>query len=315
MTTELSIAVAALAGLLSFFSPCVLPLLPSYLSFVGGVSYAELSGAAPPRARIVVRTLLFVLGFTIVFVAFGILFSSSWFLFSGIGRWINIVAGGVVVALGLNVIFDFVKILNVEKRVHVQRRPTGYFGAVLVGMAFGAGWSPCIGPILASILLLAGTSGNIATGAVYLAVYSVALGLPFVAAGLAFGTLSRRLNAIKRHMNAIRWFSGAFLVAMGLLIAFGRFQQLNGLLLSWGYGLESWNAANPAAGRAIGAAVLAAIGVVYPARVLLRGTESRRFGPIRTVLSALFLLGAVAHAAGIVDVTAWMAGWLTYQGI
>jgi cytochrome c biogenesis protein CcdA len=194
MTAEINLVLAFVAGLLSFLSPCVLPLIPSYLSFVSGVSFKDLGEAGAVRWMILSRTVFFVAGFTIVFVALGILFSGPALLFSNASRWINFGAGLVVVLLGINIAFDLVGALNVERRFHTTRRPTGYLGAILVGMAFGAGWSPCIGPILASILFLAGTQGEAGRAAILLLVYSLGLGLPFLVTGAAFTRVSAYLQ-------------------------------------------------------------------------------------------------------------------------
>jgi cytochrome c-type biogenesis protein len=204
MTADINLVLAFVAGLLSFLSPCVLPLIPSYLSFVSGVSFQELSerhGVA--RSVIMVRTAFFVLGFSIVFVVLGILFAGPAMLFSGASRWINLGAGVIVILLGFNVMFDVFSGLNLERRMQVSKRPANAAGAVVVGMAFGAGWSPCIGPILASILLLAGSQGGTGRAALLLAVYSAGLGLPFLLAGAAFTRVSRSIQRIKRYFPLI----------------------------------------------------------------------------------------------------------------
>jgi len=153
MTPVPTLALSFAAGVLSFLSPCIVPLVPSYLSFIGGVAATEAADRAPTRGVVILRTLLFVLGFTVVFVVLGIVFSGSGALFSNAASVMNVIAGGVVILLGLNVIFDFWKFLNIERRFHLSSRPAGHFGSVLIGMAFGAGWTPCIGPILASVLM------------------------------------------------------------------------------------------------------------------------------------------------------------------
>ncbi|GHV64291.1 hypothetical protein AGMMS49587_16380 [Spirochaetia bacterium] len=170
-TGQLSIFLAFAAGLLSFLSPCVLPIIPSYLCIIGGV-----------RSHLVAGTVSFILGFSAVFIVLSILLSTTLFLLGGISRYITIAAGIIVIILGLNVIFDFLSFLNYEKRFHLNKRPRGIAGTFLAGAAFGAGWTPCVGPILGSILLLAGQSGKTATAALYLAVYSAGLGLPFLLA-------------------------------------------------------------------------------------------------------------------------------------
>jgi len=182
MTPDPTLALSFAAGVLSFLSPCIVPLVPSYLSFIGGVAANEAGESAASRGVVVLRTALFVAGFTIVFVVLGVVFSGSGALFTSAGRVVNLVAGGVVVVLGLNVIFDFWKVLNIERRYHMSHRPSGHLGSILIGMAFGAGWTPCIGPILASVLLLAGSSGSVATGVLYL----VAIPLGGLSAGGAW---------------------------------------------------------------------------------------------------------------------------------
>lgn len=313
MQTDVSLLVALAAGLLSFLSPCVLPLIPSYLSFVSGVSFADLGSAGVVRWRILSRTAFFVLGFTIVFVALGIVFSGPALLFSGASRWINFGAGLVVVFLGVNVAFDLVSALNLEKRMHASNRPTGYVGATVVGMAFGAGWSPCIGPILASILLLAGTQGEAGRAAVLLLVYSVGLGLPFLAAGAAFSRVSAYLNRIKPYLGTIKGASGLFLVVIGLLIMFGRFQQLTGWILTAGVNLERWAAAHPATARGVfgGLALLVA---ALPWLVAVR-RRPRRPGRIGTVLSILFVLVGILGLAGVADLPGLVSAWLQFQGV
>lgn len=313
MGSDINLAIAFAAGVLSFLSPCVLPLIPSYLSFVTGASLSELKGESTPRMPIFMRTLFFVLGFSLVFVVLGVLFSGSGFLLAGASRWINGVAGTIVVLLGLNVIFDFAKGLNFERRLHMSGRPTSYAGAGLVGMAFGAGWSPCIGPILAGILFMAGSSGQVGRGVLYLSVYSIGLGLPFLLAALFFTQVSTLLNKIKRYLSTIRVASGLLLVALGLLIAFGQFQALSGAIVSAGMRLERWHTLNPQRSGLLFGAVLLLLGALWPAARLLRGKDLKR--PVAAALSALFVGLAALEAAGVTEVALLFARWLTFQGI
>lgn len=314
MDADLNLLLAFAAGLLSFLSPCVLPLIPSYLSFVSGVSFQDLGSAGAIRWMIITRTAFFVLGFTIVFVILGIVFSGPALLFSGASQWINFSAGIIVVLLGINVMFDIVSVLNMERRVHTTNRPAGYLGATVVGMAFGAGWSPCIGPILASILFLAGTQGQVDRAVILLVVYSLGLGLPFMAAGAAFTRVSRYLQRIKPYFGVIRTVSGLFLVTMGLLIMFGRFQQLNGWLLSTGNQVQRWAAANPGPSRlvfGIGPILLAA---VQPTLRVIRGKRLRP-GWFGMTISLILAAAGIAQLAGLVDLATLFAGWLQYQGV
>lgn len=314
MSTDLNIFLALIAGLLSFLSPCVLPLIPSYLSFVSGVGFQELSereGLA--RGVIMVRTAFFVLGFTIVFVVLGVLFAGPALLFSGAARWINLVAGMVVILLGFNVIFDFIKGFNLERRFRVKDRPATAAGAILVGMAFGAGWSPCIGPILASILFLAGSEGDTGRAVLLLAVYSFGLGVPFLLAGAAFSHVSASLQKIKRFIPVIKTVSGVFLIGIGLLIAFGRFQQLNGFLAAASYHLEGWAIAQPRLSRALLGGGTIALGLIHP---LLRVLRQRPIvAPVGTTVSVLLIVLGGAEIFGLIDLAGILAAWLAYQGV
>lgn len=276
--TPPTLALSFAAGLLSFLSPCIVPLVPSYLSFVGGVAATEARESTVSRGIVILRTLLFVLGFTIVFVVLGVAFSGSGALFRNTGTVINVIAGGVVILLGLNIIFDFWKFLNIERRIHFTKRPAGHAGALVIGMAFGAGWTPCIGPILASILLLAGTSGNVATGALYLVAFSLGLGVPFLLAGVFFGRAAEGLRRIRRYIPAIKTASGVLLVVIGILIAVGRLQQLSARLIAWGAQLSAWDAAHPALSNALFAGGIALVGVLPLGVTILRRARRTRDG-------------------------------------
>ncbi|MDR2738225.1 MAG: cytochrome c biogenesis protein CcdA, partial [Treponema sp.] len=196
MFQQASILLAFGAGLLSFVSPCVLPLIPSYLAFLGGIGLdrtASSDSAPGPagRPRLVAATASFILGFSAVFIVLSILFSGTFFLLGGAARYINLAAGIIVIVLGLNVIFDFLKFLNYEKRASIAGRPRGLPQAFLTGVAFGAGWSPCVGPFLGSILLMAGQKGKTGQAVLYLSAYSAGLGLPFLAAAVFFNRFIR----------------------------------------------------------------------------------------------------------------------------
>lgn len=318
MSADLNVAISFAAGLLSFVSPCVLPLIPSYLSFVGGVSVTDLGRAEGARGQVIARTVLFVLGFSIVFVVLGVVFSGSGLLFSGASRAINIVAGAVVILLGFNVIFDFWKFLNFEKKVHFSERPRGYLGSILIGMAFGAGWTPCIGPILASILFLAGSSGNLSTGVLYLAVYSAGLAVPFLAASIFFGAFTRQLGKIKKHLGTIKVASGIFLILIGLLIALGQFQRLSIVLPAAGSSLRRWQSANPATSTAVmGAASLAIAAIPFVVSWARKrsGKDVTLLSPGRLVFSGVFVGLAILELSGVINIATMVSSWLAFQGI
>ncbi len=310
---SVSAGLAFAAGVLSFLSPCVLPLIPSYLSFVGGASLGVAQEPQRSRLRAFYQTLAFVLGFSVVFVALGAVFSAALGALGRFTRLVNMVSGLVVVLLGANILFDFFKVLNLERRAHVARRPAGLAGALLVGMAFGAGWAPCVGPILSSILLLAGSGGEVGRGLVLLLLYSLGLGVPFLLTGLFFSTAARVLQRLKPHLPLIRTVSGIFLVAVGLLIAFGRLQRFNILVFAAAGRLQGWEAAHPVLARGVSSAALAMIA----ASGLWLALRRREQGPRPWVLTVALLLAALAAAtlAGLVSPVSFVASWLSYQGI
>jgi cytochrome c-type biogenesis protein len=219
MQSGISWILALGAGGLSFFSPCILPLLPAYLSFITGVGVEEILENRPGRREILPQVLLFCLGFSMIFVLMGATASTlgqAIFQYQRILQW----AGGVVVILfGLHLLGVFQwRVLQVEKRLHLGKRPAHALGAFVIGIAFAAGWTPCIGPILGSILMYAGTSQTLIQGILLLALYSIGLAVPFVAVGFAIGSL---LPLMQRARNVMRWVSGvsgALLILMGLLL-------------------------------------------------------------------------------------------------
>jgi cytochrome c-type biogenesis protein len=222
------LTVAFLAGLLSFLSPCVLPLVPSYVSFITGLSLDELGER---RWTALTHALLFILGFTAIFVAFGA-------TATGLGRllkyhqvWLERIGGALIVAFGVYLLGGFRWTpLEREHRLQLQRKPLGYLGSVLVGLAFGAGWTPCIGPILGSILLYTGTQANLGEGMLLLLVYSMGLALPFILAAAAVERFIAWFRRYRRFIPLTTRLAGALLVAVGLLVATGYFSWLAGWL-------------------------------------------------------------------------------------
>ena len=226
MTANLHLSLAFLAGLLSFLSPCILPLIPSYLSFIGGISLLELQRNRTMRLSIFLQTLFFVLGFSVVFITLGVLFSSTGGILSNAVQLVNIIAGAVVILLGFNFIVEFWKIFNREKRVHINRKPGGFLGSILLGMAFAFAWTPYIGPILGSILFYAGTSETAGRGGLLLLVYSIGFGIPFIIAGLGFASGLRFFSWVRRHAMVINLFSGAIVAGVGILLLLGRWSYI-----------------------------------------------------------------------------------------
>lgn len=239
MGGELSFAVAFVAGIVSFLSPCVLPLFPSYLSFITGLTFDELSDPDPgARGRVrrltVIHSLLFILGFMMVFVALGASASALGQFMRSNQVWIRRVAGAVIVLFGLHI----TGLLNIgflqrERRVHLQERPAGMLGSVVVGFAFGAGWTPCIGPILGAILTMAGSSGELRTGIGLLVVYGLGLAVPFFVAAVGFNAFLTTFRRIRSWMRPIEIASGLVLVAVGILIFTNYFAILAAYLNRW----------------------------------------------------------------------------------
>jgi cytochrome c-type biogenesis protein len=210
--------VAFLAGLLSFLSPCVAPIVPGYLSFVSGVAIGTETREPRQTERVVIASALFVLGFSAVFVTLGVTAGALGGFLESYRAGLNRLAGAFMILMGLFVLgFVRAPMLYRERRFHFIDRPYGPLGTVALGMAFGFGWTPCVGPVLATILLYAGSTETAQEGGLLLLVYSLGLGLPFVAAALGLNRAVRGLAWLKRHFVAINVASGALLIGMGVL--------------------------------------------------------------------------------------------------
>lgn len=227
MSQEVTLLAAFAAGFLSFISPCVLPLIPGYISFISGMTLEEMQGPGATRTsrrQVLIASLAFVFGFTIIFVAAG---ASA----SALGRFIYAqspilekIAGTILIVLGLHMMGVFrIRLLETDKRIHTQRKPAGPFGALLVGMAFAFAWTPCIGPILGGILAMAASRESVAEGMQMLAVYSLGLGVPFLLTSVAINRFFAAAARIRQHHRAIELVSGGLLILVGLLIFFDQF--------------------------------------------------------------------------------------------
>jgi cytochrome c-type biogenesis protein len=228
LNQNVTLLAAFAAGFLSFVSPCVLPLIPGYISFISGASMEEMRGGgdvAPSttRLQIFLTSLAFVIGFSIVFVALGASATAiGKFMFARLPL-LSKIAGGILIVFGLHTMGVFrLAFLETEKRVHAQRKPAGPLGAMLVGIAFAFGWTPCIGPILGGILAIAGSKNSVWEGVALLAVYSLGLGIPFLITSLAINQFFAAVKRIRRYYHAIEITSGALLVAVGVLIITGQ---------------------------------------------------------------------------------------------
>src|SRR3954469_12413522 len=226
MDQNVTLLAAFAAGFLSFVSPCVLPLIPGYISFVSGVSVEEMrsdTAAAASRLQIFFTSLAFVVGFSIVFVLLGASATAiGKFMFAKLPL-LSKIAGAILIVFGLHTMGVFrLGFLETEKRMQSQRKPAGPIGAMLVGVAFAFGWTPCIGPILGGILAIAGSKNSVTEGVTLLAVYSLGLGIPFLLTSLAINQFFGAAKKIRKHYHAIELVSGALLVAIGVLIVTGQ---------------------------------------------------------------------------------------------
>lgn len=224
----LGVAVAFAAGLLSFLSPCVLPLVPSYIGFLTGMTLPEMSG----RRRVaLLHALCFVAGFSLIFILLGASATALGRALNHYQVWLQRVGGVLIIAFGL-VCLGVVKLdlLNQERRLHLEQKPVGFLGSGLVGMAFGAGWTPCIGPVLGAILGLAATSSDVTRGMLLLAVYSAGLAVPFLVAAVAVESFLDWFQRFRRYLPWVMRVSGVLLVFVGILMVSGEFTRLAGWL-------------------------------------------------------------------------------------
>jgi cytochrome c-type biogenesis protein len=230
-----SLAAAFVAGLFSFVSPCVLPIVPGYLSFISGVNVSQFKeGSAPGELvrRVALASLAFVLGFSTVFVALGAAATLIGALLQEHKRTLGMIGGIVIIVLGLHTMGVFkIQWLLGEKRAQAPAKPLGLVGAYVVGLAFAFGWTPCIGPVLGAILALAAQGGSAERGLALMAAYAVGLGLPFLLTALFLGRALALMAGLRRHMPAIERAMGILLVGVGLMMLTGAFSDLSFWLL------------------------------------------------------------------------------------
>jgi cytochrome c-type biogenesis protein len=225
---SLGVLISFTAGLLSFLSPCVLPLIPSYVTFVTGLTLEDVQHS---RKTALVHALLFVFGFTLIFLALGATATAVGRLLVVHRLWISRIGGLLVILLGLYLLGAFnMRFLSRERRIQITDKPLGYLGTVLVGIAFGAGWSPCIGPILGGILTYTATQSELRRGLVLLLAYSLGLAIPFLLAAVA---VERFLAFFARFRSKLAWVdrvAGALLIVLGVLMMTNYLTILNGYL-------------------------------------------------------------------------------------
>jgi cytochrome c-type biogenesis protein len=231
---------AFLAGLLSFVSPCVLPLVPSYLMYITGLSLDQLSDSLERhrlRNTIVANALLFIAGFSLVFIAFGASASLIGQMLTDYQYLIRKVGGVFIVLFGLYLMGILnLSFLMAEKRIHLRNRPAGYAGSVLIGATFAAGWTPCVGPVLGTMLMYASTTDTFADGVTLLGFYSLGLGLPLFASALGVDRFLICFKHVREYGRAMSAVSGMFLIIMGLLIYSDSFALLTSLFERHGIG-------------------------------------------------------------------------------
>ncbi len=223
-TASFGFFIAFTAGLLSFLSPCVLPLIPSYVTFITGMSLDEMQRA---RRTTLVHSLLFIAGFTLVFLALGATATVLGRVLLAYRDWISRLGGALIIVFGLYLLGVFnIRAFATERRVHVADKPLGYLGTLLVGMAFAAGWTPCIGPILGSILIYTSSEADLARGLVLLLAYSLGLAIPFLVSSLL---IERFFTAFQRFRPYLVWVSragGVLLILIGVLLVSDYFTLL-----------------------------------------------------------------------------------------
>ena len=221
--TDISYIVAFTAGLLSFFSPCVLPLVPAYIANLAGTTAIDTETRTSYRPALF-HSLSFVLGFSLIFVALGASVGLVGTAITSHSNLLRIIAGSLIIIFGIFLIASFkLPWLNYEKRINLQQTShnPGYIRSILIGAAFALGWTPCVGPILGAILALAWSSHEVWRGALLLVLYSLGLGIPFVLIGLAWGTIMPLWKSINRHLGTISIISGILLIIVGILILSG----------------------------------------------------------------------------------------------
>jgi cytochrome c-type biogenesis protein len=236
--TDVSFPLAFLAGVASFLSPCVLPLVPSYVSFITGISFKDLT-VGTDRKKIhyltITNSLAFIAGFSAVFIALGISSSALGRFFDAYADYIRIIGGILIILFGLFV-SGLVKLdfLMLDKKIYLSGKPGGYIGTFLVGMTFAAGWSPCIGPILGTILLYAGSKGSALFGFQLLAVYSLGLAVPFFLSAVGLNLFLSYTPRIVKHMRVIMIVSGLILIIFGLMLLFDKVRELTRFIPDFG---------------------------------------------------------------------------------
>ncbi len=235
LSDNINILTAFLFGLLSFISPCVLPIIPGYISFISGHTLDDLKGDNKSAARaVMINSLVFIAGFTVIFVLMGAAATSIGRVLNDNLNLISKVAGFIIIIFGLHMIGIFkIGFLNYEKRFHLQEKKLGILGSFAVGAAFAFGWTPCIGPVLAGILAIASQQETVLQGIILLFVYSLGLGIPFFLTAISINKFFTLFNRIKKHFHTIEVVGGVMLVAVGILMMTNYLTIIASYLSKW----------------------------------------------------------------------------------
>lgn len=333
---ELSVLLVFAAGLASFLSPCCLPLIPSYLSFIGGTSRVDDSAGG----HLISRTISFVLGFSVIFIALSIVLVTTFSALGGIAKYVNLVAGVIIIIIGFNIAFNITTRIknrasrtklqaspdsdqakyggfvcegceaNYEKRYNNKKRPEGVISAFLVGAAFAVAWTPCVGPMLTSILFLASQDGNLVNAILYLGVYSIGLGLPFIFVAIFFEKFLDYINKTLKYQGMIRLISGVILVCVGVTIAFGQFQTLNIVIQKWQYQFIDWVAVSEG-GLMI--RLIPALIAIFIVTVIIAGCLLHKKSLLNLKIAVpcvIFVIIATLQLSGTLNSAELIANWL-----
>jgi cytochrome c-type biogenesis protein len=220
-TQTVSYSAAFIAGLLSFFSPCVLPLIPAYFTFITGFSLEELTQGrnTAVRKKVFFSTFFFVLGFSLVFISMGASASYLGDVLITYKNWIRIIGGILIIIFGIHMTGALrIRFLDIEKRISMNNKPLGFLGTLIIGMAFGAGWSPCAGPLLGSILIIASSQGTVWQGVVLLGIYSAGLAIPFILVSIFINLLLVFIGKASKVLRYINVVAGVVLIIVGVLL-------------------------------------------------------------------------------------------------
>ncbi len=300
---DLNIPLVFVAGVLSFLSPCILPLASSHVAYICS------SGI---RSHRLIQTAFFIVGFTVVFTTLSTIFLIPTLLFPGFSVLVRSISGFFIIVLGLHTMFDFFKVLHIEKRFHPSPGRGSAISSILFGAAFGAGWTPCVGPILTSILLLASSSNSITTGILYLILFSAGLGLPFLIIAYLLPS-GRHKNFRFKHFKLIKILAGLLICVLGLFVLLGELDQLNARLFRMASAIEKWVGMHPEQARIIFSLAYAALALGTLG--LLGIAALRRYPAKIAICIAVALLWTslgVLEVTGLIQSSEYLAAWLRF---